>query len=98
MLGNRVLGIDRRDLVVVHAPTSTPRAEATVRAARARGVRPPYTAGELARSAVCPRVGCCRISHQRVAQIIAADPIAPKKRPKLHEATIIVLKDFGSYS
>lgn len=35
------------------------------------------------------------ISHQRVAQIINADPIAPK-RPKLHEAMMIVLKDFGT--
>jgi hypothetical protein len=35
------------------------------------------------------------ISHQRVAQIIAANPIAPM-RPKLHEAMMIVLKDFGT--
>ena len=35
------------------------------------------------------------ISHQRVAQIINTDPIAPK-RPKLHEAMMIVLKDYGT--
>jgi hypothetical protein len=35
------------------------------------------------------------ISHQRVAQIITADPIGPK-RLKLHEAMMIVLKDFGT--
>jgi hypothetical protein len=35
------------------------------------------------------------ISHQRVAQIITANPIAPM-RPKLHEAMMIVLKDFGT--
>lgn len=35
------------------------------------------------------------ISHQRVAQIITADPITPM-RLKLHEAMMIVLKDFGT--
>jgi hypothetical protein len=35
------------------------------------------------------------ISHQRVAQIINTDPIAPK-RPTLHEEMMIVLKDYGA--
>jgi hypothetical protein len=39
--------------------------------------------------------GWVGISHQRVAQIIQMDPIAPR-RPTLHEAMIIVLKDFGT--
>jgi hypothetical protein len=35
------------------------------------------------------------ISHQRVAQIINTDPIAPK-RANLHEAMASVLRDFGT--
>lgn len=35
------------------------------------------------------------ISHQRVAQIINVDPIAPNP-PKLHEAMTIVLRDYGA--
>jgi hypothetical protein len=35
------------------------------------------------------------ISHQRVAQIIVANPIGPM-RLKLHEAMAVVLKDFGT--
>ena len=35
------------------------------------------------------------ISHQRVTQIINADPIAPK-RLTLHEGMMIVLKDYGT--
>jgi hypothetical protein len=35
------------------------------------------------------------ISHQRVAQIINTDPIAPK-RPTLHEEMMIVLKHYGA--
>ena len=39
--------------------------------------------------------GYVGISHQRTAQIINANPIAPARR-KLHEAMLIVLKDFGT--
>jgi len=35
------------------------------------------------------------LSHQRVAQIISADPIAPR-RSTLHEAMVLVLKDYGT--
>jgi hypothetical protein len=39
--------------------------------------------------------GAVGISYRRVAQVINTDPIAPK-RPKLHEAMMVVLKDYGT--
>ena len=39
--------------------------------------------------------GTVGLSHQRVAHIINADPIG-RKPPKLHEAMMVVLKDYGS--
>jgi hypothetical protein len=39
--------------------------------------------------------GWVGVSHQRVSQIISADPIAPP-RPKLHEAMLSVLKGSGT--